>query len=116
MSLMYHIQQDLYNRSGAIKPAFRAGDTITVHIPMISKGKVIEKSVTGVCIRITSASFSIRVGVDADALELTYSFYTPTRVDIVGYGKVRRAKLYYLRNLLGKKARIKRDFSRKGVK
>jgi large subunit ribosomal protein L19 len=113
---MYSIQQDLYKRNNAISPTFRAGDTVTVYIPMISKGKTIEKSVTGVCLRVTSSTFSIRVGVDADAIELTYSFYTPTKVEIVGYGKVRRARLYYLRNLLGKKARIKRDFGRKGIK
>ena len=116
MSMLYSIKQYLFERHGAIKPNFRAGDTVKVFYPMISKGKTIEKSVTGVCIRVTSSTFTIRVGSDVDALELVYSFYTPTRVEIVSYGRVRRARIYYIREMLGKKARIRRDFGRKEIK
>ena len=97
----------------AITPHFRPGDTITVYVPMVSKGKVIEKTVTGVCLRITQSTFTIRSGSDINAIEVVYSFYTPTRVDIVSLGKVRRARLYYLRSAVGKRARIKRDYGRK---
>ena len=113
---MHSIQKELFRRAGAIRPNFRGGDTVKVYVPSVSKGKVIEKEVSGTCIRVTSQTFTIRVGMDADALELIYSFYTPNRVDLVSCGDVRRARLYYLRDLIGKQARIKKDFRRKEQK
>jgi len=112
-SMIENIRSHMFELGNAIKPKFRAGDTITVYVPTVSKGKTIEKTVTGVCIRVTTSTFTIRMGSDNTSAEVTYSFFTPSRVEVVFFGKVRRARLYYLRDALGKRARIKRDFGRK---
>ena len=77
-------------------PAFRAGDTIKVHV------KVVEGS--GVGRTFTVRKVSVGVGV-----ERTFPLNSPIfeQIEIVTRGDVRRAKLYYLRNLRGKAAKIK---------
>ena len=114
--LMHSLRQELLSRHNAIRPTFRAGDTVVVYVPMISKGKVIEKPFEGVCIRVTPASFSVRRNIAEDAVEITYSVFTPSRVEVLSYGKVRQGRIYYMREMRGKKARIKRDYGRKIVK
>ena len=111
--LMHALRQELLTRSKAIKPNFRAGDTIIVYVPMLSKGKIVEKPFEGVCIRVTSAGFSVRKATGDDGVEIAYSLFTPSKVEVVSYGKVRQGRIYYMRNLRGKKARIKRDYGRK---
>ena len=94
-------------------PAFRAGDTIKVHVKVVEgnrsriqvfQGVVIKVQGSGVGRTFTVRKISFGVGV-----ERTFPLHTPIidHVEVVTRGDVRRAKLYYLRNLRGKKAKIK---------
>jgi large subunit ribosomal protein L19 len=94
-------------------PDFRPGDTLNVHVRVVEgnrsriqvfKGVVIRRQGDGVRETFTVRKVSFGVGV-----ERTFPVHTPVidRVEIVTRGDVRRAKLYYLRDLRGKKAKIK---------
>src|SRR6266568_5114507 len=94
-------------------PAFRPGDTVNVHVRVVEgnrsriqqfKGVVIRRQGGGVRETFTVRKVSFSVGV-----ERTFPLHTPIieKIEIVTRGDVRRAKLYYLRDLRGKKAKIK---------
>lgn len=94
-------------------PAFRPGDTVKVHVKVVEgtreriqlfEGVVIKRRGGGISETFTVRKISYGVGV-----ERTFPLHTPkiAKLDVVRRGKVRRAKLYYLRALTGKKARIK---------
>src|SRR6476469_69473 len=94
-------------------PDFRAGDTIKVHVKVIEgsrsrvqvfQGVVIRRHGGGVGETYTVRKVSFGVGV-----ERTFPLHTPIveKVELVTRGDVRRAKLYYLRELRGKAAKIK---------
>ena len=94
-------------------PSFRAGDTVKVHARVVEgnrsrvqvfQGVVIRRSGDGVRETFTVRKISFQVGV-----ERTFPVHSPVidHIEVVTRGDVRRAKLYYLRNLRGKKAKIK---------
>ncbi len=94
-------------------PAFRAGDTVKVHVKVVEgnrsrvqvfQGVVISRQGRGVGETYTVRKISFGVGV-----ERTFPLHTPTveKIEVERRGDVRRAKLYYLRNLRGKAARIR---------
>jgi large subunit ribosomal protein L19 len=94
-------------------PAFRAGDTLKVHVKVVEgtrsrvqvfQGVVIRRSGGGVRESFTVRKVSFGVGV-----ERTFPLHTPIidKIEVVTRGDVRRAKLYYLRSLRGKAAKIK---------
>ncbi|GBF11649.1 50S ribosomal protein L19 [Tepidibacillus infernus] len=94
-------------------PEFRPGDTVRVHVKVIEgqreriqvfEGVVIKRRGTGISETYTVRKISYGVGV-----ERTFPVHSPKidKIEVVRRGKVRRAKLYYLRNLRGKAARIK---------
>jgi ribosomal protein L19, bacterial type len=94
-------------------PDFRAGDTVRVHVRIIEgtreriqvfEGVVIKRRGSGISQTFTVRKMSGNVGV-----ERTFPLHSPklAQIDVVRRGKVRRAKLYYLRNLRGKAARIR---------
>ncbi|MBD8060519.1 50S ribosomal protein L19 [Cellulomonas sp. JH27-2] len=94
-------------------PDFRAGDTLKVNVKVVEgnrsrvqafQGVVIARQGEGVRETFTVRKVSFQVGV-----ERTFPLHAPTldSIEVVTRGDVRRAKLYYLRNLRGKKAKIK---------
>jgi len=94
-------------------PDFRAGDTVKVHVNIIEgtrsrvqvfQGVVIGRSGEGVRETFTVRKISFQVVV-----ERTFPVHSPVidKIEVVTRGDVRRAKLYYLRELRGKKAKIK---------
>ena len=94
-------------------PSFRAGDTLKVHVRVIEgsrsriqvfQGVVIGRSNEGIRETFTVRKVSFQVGV-----ERTFPVHSPVidHIEVVTRGDVRRAKLYYLRELRGKKAKIK---------
>jgi len=94
-------------------PAFRAGDTVKVHVKVVEgtrsriqifQGVVIRRHGGGVGETFTVRKISFGVGV-----ERTFPLHTPNidKIEVVTRGDVRRAKLYYLRELRGKAARIR---------
>ena len=94
-------------------PEFRAGDTVKVHVNIIEgkntrvqvfQGFVMKRQGDGLRETFTVRKVSFGVGV-----ERTFPLHTPVidHIDVAIRGDVRRAKLYYLRNLRGKAAKIK---------
>lgn len=94
-------------------PNFRIGDTVNVHVKIKEgakeriqqySGVVIARNGSGVAETITVRRFAFGEGV-----ERVFPLQSPNidKIEVTRLGKVRRAKLYYLRNLTGKKARIK---------
>jgi len=94
-------------------PDFRTGDTVKVHIRIIEGNKERVQIFQGIVIRrkngAMGASFTVRKVSHGVGVEKTFALHNPRleMVEIVTRGKVRRSKLYYLRNLRGKAARIK---------
>ncbi|SDH92708.1 MULTISPECIES: 50S ribosomal protein L19 [Alteribacillus] len=94
-------------------PAFRAGDTVRVHVKVVEgsreriqvfEGVVIKRRGGGISETFTVRKVSYGIGV-----ERTFPVHSPRidKIELKRRGKVRQAKLYYLRNLRGKAARIK---------
>jgi large subunit ribosomal protein L19 len=94
-------------------PAFKSGDTITVAYRIIEGNKERIQQYKGVVIKITGHGdkkrFTVRKMSDNVGVERIFPMDSPfiDSISINKVGKVRRAKLYYLRALTGKKARIK---------
>lgn len=99
-------------------PDFRAGDTVKVHVNIIEgsrsriqvfQGVVIGRHGEGIRETFTVRKISFQVGV-----ERKFPIHSPAidKIEVVSHGDVRRAKLYYLRGLTGKKAKIKEQRDR----
>jgi large subunit ribosomal protein L19 len=94
-------------------PAFDPGDTIRVQVKVVEGDKERLQAFEGVCIRKRggglSATFTVRKVTYGVGVERTFPMHSPSvdAILVVRKGRVRRAKLYYLRKLKGKAARIK---------
>lgn len=99
-------------------PDFAAGDTIKVHVKIkegdkqriqVYEGVVIARRNNGI-----GSSFTVRKISDGIGVERVFQLHSPSidKVDVVTRGRVRRAKIYYLRNLRGKAARIREKRTR----
>jgi len=94
-------------------PDFRPGDSVKVHIRIIEGNKERVQVFEGVVIRRRrgnmGATFTVRKISHGVGVEKTFALHSPrlNKVEIVSRGKIRRSRLYYLRGLRGKAARIK---------
>ena len=94
-------------------PNFRPGDTLKVHVRVIEGNKSRVQVFQGVVIRRQGdgvrETFTVRKVSYSVGVERTFPVHTPVieKIEVVTRGDVRRAKLYYLRDLRGKKAKIK---------
>ena len=94
-------------------PAFRAGDSLKVHVKVVEGSRARVQIFQGVVIRIHGSgvgrTFTVRKVSFGVGVERTFPLHSPIfeEIEIVTRGDVRRAKLYYLRNLRGKAAKIK---------
>jgi len=94
-------------------PALAPGDTVKVSAKVVEGERERTQQFQGVVIKVrgggAGASFTVRRVAYGVGVERTFPLYSPLveKVEVVRHGKVRRAKLYYLRGLSGKKARIK---------
>ena len=95
-------------------PKLKAGDTVSVGVKVVEGGKSRTQIFEGVVIKISSGSgldktFTVRKISNGIGVERIFPFHSPnlTEIKVLKVGKVRRAKLYYLRSLKGKSARIK---------
>jgi large subunit ribosomal protein L19 len=112
--MMHHLIQEITKEQLRTDlPDFRPGDTVRVHVKVVEgsreriqvfEGVVIKRRGAGISETFTVRKVSYGVGV-----ERTFPVHTPkiAKLEVVRRGKVRRAKLYYLRALRGKAARIK---------
>src|SRR5262249_40954752 len=95
------------------RPAMKAGDTVRVHVKVREGDKeriqVFEGIVIGLHRGGARASFTVRKVSFGQGVERIFPLHSPTiaKVDVVRSARVRRAKLYFLRNLKGKAARMK---------
>jgi large subunit ribosomal protein L19 len=109
MSVMEHIEKEQMRVDA---PEFRSGDTVRVHVKIREGGKERVQAFEGVVIRrhkgMVNASFTVRKVSYGVGVERTFPLHSPMveYVELVQRGKVRRSRLYYLRGLRGKAARI----------
>jgi large subunit ribosomal protein L19 len=94
-------------------PIFKAGDTLKVHVRITEGDKQRIQLFQGVCIarhnKGVGSTFMVRKVSNGVGVERVFPLHAPTveKVEVVMVGRVRRAKLYYLRKLQGKAARIR---------
>jgi large subunit ribosomal protein L19 len=107
------LQQIIAEQLRTDLPVFKAGDTVRVHVKVKEGNRERIQMFEGVVIRRKggniSATFTVRKISYGVGVERTFPLHTPKidKIDVVRRGRVRRAKLYYLRNLTGKAARIR---------
>lgn len=105
-------QQHLESLSvGKTIPDFRAGDTVKVHVKVKEGDRERVQPYEGVVIgrkdRGINSSFRVRKISYGEGVERVFPLYSPNiTIEVIRHGVVRRSKLYYLRGLTGKKARI----------
>lgn len=101
-------------------PTFRAGDTVRVHAKVTEGGKERVQVFEGVVIArrgtLSRSAFTVRKISHGIGVERTFLLHSPRvdRLEVIRRGLVRRAKLYYLRDVVGRKARIKEDRRTRG--
>ena len=114
MNLIQTLEQEAIAELAAKKtiPAFRAGDTLRVGVKVIEGERTRTQNYEGVCIARSNkgmgSNFTVRKMSFGEGVERVFPLYSPNveSIEVVRRGVVRRAKLYYLRGLTGKKARI----------
>ncbi len=99
-------------------PAFKPGDSVRVHVKVIEGEKERIQVFEGVVLRRSGGAnretFTVRKSSYGVGVERTFPVHSPRidKIDVVSRGQVRRAKLYYLRKLSGKAARIEEQVAR----
>ncbi|GBD44259.1 50S ribosomal protein L19 [bacterium HR40] len=114
MNLLEQLEQEQIARLVAERPVpdFRPGDTVRVHVRVIEGNRERVQAFEGVCIarrnRGINSSFTVRKISYGEGVERIFPLYSPRidKIEVVRRGRVRRAKLYYLRGRRGKAARI----------
>jgi len=106
------IQQIEHSRMTRKVPAFRPGDTVVVQVKVVEGDRERVQAYEGVVIAISkrglNSSFTVRKISHGEGVERVFQTHSPTiaGIQVKRRGNVRRAKLYYLRDLSGKAARI----------
>jgi large subunit ribosomal protein L19 len=115
MNLIQQLEQEQIARLTASKtlPDFAPGDTLKVNVRIVEGERERVQAFEGICIGRrnagVSSSFTVRKISYGEGVERKFPLYSPTieSIEILKRGHVRRAKLYYLRDLQGKAARIR---------
>ena len=113
MNLIAQLEQEEISRLGKQIPACAPGDTVAVAVNVVEGSRKRVQVYEGVVIakrnRGLNSAFTVRKISSGEGVERTFQLYSPliASIEVKRRGDVRRAKLYYLRNLSGKKARIK---------
>ena len=114
MNLIAELEQEQIERLSAERgvPDFRPGDTLRVSVKVIEGTRERVQAFEGVCIarrnRGLNSAFTVRKISYGEGVERVFPLYSPRidGIEVVRRGRVRRAKLYYLRGRTGKSARI----------
>ena len=123
MNIIQQIDKEQVEKLAAGKtiPDFAPGDTVLVNVKVVEGDKSRIQAYEGVCIGRAGAglnqNFTVRKISYGEGVERVFPLYAPMidSITVVRRGKVRRAKLYYLRGLRGKKARISEATSTAGA-
>ena len=113
MDLIQKLHQEEIKRLNRKIPEFAPGDTVIVKVSVVEGDKKREQAYEGVVIakrsRGLNSNFIVRKMSSGEGVERTFQTYSPgiASIEVKRKGDVRRAKLYYLRGLTGKKARIR---------
>ena len=114
MSLLLDLVKEEFNEKRASIPNFAAGDTVNIHVKIREGNKERIQQFQGVVVYrrgfgTNGESFSVRKVSNGVGVERIFPLLSPSidKIEFVKAGKVRRAKLYYLRGRQGKSARIK---------
>jgi large subunit ribosomal protein L19 len=113
MNILQKFENDQVQKLAAKQPipVFGPGDTVKVWVKVVEGNRERTQAYEGVCIARKNASinsaFTVRKLSYGEGVERVFPLYSPNiKIEVVRRGEVRRAKLYYLRGLTGKKARI----------
>src|ERR687894_1450141 len=112
MNLIQQLEQEQIAKLAKTIPVFQPGDTVIVNVKVVEGERTRIQAYEGVCIGRSGGglneSFTVRKISYGEGVERVFPLYSPMidSIKVVRRGKVRRAKLYYLRGLRGKKARI----------
>jgi large subunit ribosomal protein L19 len=113
MNLIQKLEQEEIKRLDRKIPVFAPGDTVIVKVTVVEGDKKREQAYEGVVIarrsRGLNSNFIVRKISSGEGVERTFQLYSPSlaSIEVKRKGDVRRAKLYYLRGLTGKAARIR---------
>jgi len=119
MNLIQKLEQEEIKRLKKSIPDFSPGDTVVVRVNVVEGDKKREQAFEGLVIakrnRGLRSSFIVRKVSSGEGVERTFQTYSPliAAIELKGKGEVRRAKLYYLRALSGKGARIREKLGEK---
>lgn len=120
MNVLQKFEQEQLTKltEGKTIPAFQAGDTVRVLVKVVEGTRERTQAYEGLCIARKNAginsSFTVRKLSYGEGVERVFPLYSPNiTIELVRRGVVRRAKLYYLRGLTGKKARIAEKITKK---
>ena len=114
MNIIQQLEKEQLDKLSANKdiPDFEPGDTVIVNVKVVEGERTRIQAYEGVCIARSGTgvneNFTVRKISYGEGVERVFPVYSPSidSIEVVRRGKVRRAKLYYLRGLRGKKARI----------
>jgi large subunit ribosomal protein L19 len=114
VNLIQQLEKEQYDKLAAGKdiPDFAPGDTVVVNVKVVEGDRTRVQAYEGVCIGRSGSgineNFTVRKISYGEGVERVFPVLSPMidSIKVVRRGKVRRAKLYYLRNLRGKSARI----------
>lgn len=113
MNIIEQIEKEQIKKltENKIIPAFRSGDTVKVLVKVTEGTRERMQTYEGIVIakknRGINSSFKVRKISNGEGVERLFHLYSPNiQIEVVKHGKVRRAKLYYLRERTGKSARI----------
>ena len=112
MNLIKQLEQEQMTKLGKTIPPFEPGDTVLVNVKVVEGERSRIQAYEGVCIGRSGSglneNFTVRKISYGEGVERVFPLYSPLvdSIKVVRRGKVRRAKLYYLRGLRGKSARI----------
>jgi len=123
MNLIKQLEQEQITKLGKTIPPFEPGDTVLVNVKVVEGERSRIQAYEGVCIGRSGSglneNFTVRKISYGEGVERVFPLYSPlvNSIKVVRRGKVRRAKLYYLRGLRGKSARIveKKTDNRQGA-
>jgi large subunit ribosomal protein L19 len=113
MNIIQKLEEEEIKRMGKKLPEFSPGDTVVVNVGVVEGERKRVQAYEGVVIakknRGINSSFTVRKVSSGEGVERTFQTYSPTidSIELKRKGDVRRAKLYYLRKLSGKGARIR---------
>ncbi|MDD3287829.1 MAG: 50S ribosomal protein L19 [Alphaproteobacteria bacterium] len=112
MNLLQKFEQKQLEKMNVTRPDFAPGDTVRINVKVVEGTRERIQAYEGVCIARKNAginsSFTVRKISYGEGVERLFPLHSPrvASIDVVRHGAVRRSKLYYLRGLRGKSARI----------